>query len=142
MPRDWMSDPNDRHLMVQDENGHWIQVPLDGQETGALRIGDLWKHGFARRPMPDRAEDERRLIEVELGRRDLTSRKKREEEKNLWLERYLDYIQKYLEAMRKRANGEDVPLPTLVIETPEEKKWSHNQNHKLCVRLLIQIRRP
>lgn len=119
--RDVMRNPHDRSLMVQDEDGNWVQVPLNGQETGALVIGDLWKNGFPRKPTHQRASDEVRLIELELSRRDYQDTPKTDTDKS-FIERYAEYIQELAEAMRKRANGENVQLPTLVINIPEETK--------------------
>ncbi len=122
-PHDPTFDPNDRNLMVQDESGEWKQVPLEGQETGALVIGDLWEHGVhLYRPLHERADDEKRLIEVELGQRNPQLKEPKKDTDKSWMEQYADYIQELADAMRRRANGEDVPLPILVINLPEETK--------------------
>lgn len=121
MRRDLMWDPFDRHLMVQDDDGHWIQIPLEGQETGALRVGDLWKNKSPRRPLHERADDEKRLIEVELGRRNFQTETPKTDADKSWMEQYAEYQQKLLEALRKRGNGEDVPLPTFIFDTQGER---------------------
>lgn len=117
--RDVMRNPHDRSLMVQDEDGNWVQIPLNGQETGALVIGDLWKNGFPRKPTHQRASDEVRLIELELGRRNYQDTPKTDADKS-FIERYAEYIQELAEAMRKRANGENVQLPLFIFNSPEE----------------------
>lgn len=124
--RDAMRNPHDRSLMVQDENGNWVQVPLNGQETGALVIGDLWKNGFPRKPTHQRASDEVRLIELELGRRDYQDTPKTDADKT-WFEQYAEYIRDLAEALRKRANGENVPLPMFVFDTAEEPQMSQSR---------------
>lgn len=118
--RDAIHDPFDRNLMVQDESGEWVQVPLEGQETGALVIGDIWKNEFPRKPLHERASDEQRLIEIELGMRDYQVTEPKTDADKSWMEQYVDYIQELAEAMRKRANGENVPLPVFVFDSAEE----------------------
>lgn len=117
-----MHDPHDRNLFVQNENGEWVQIPLAGQQTGALEIGTLWEHGLPGKLMHERAGDELRLIEIELGRRNFQTEKPETDADNSWFEQYANYIRELAEAMRRRANGENVPLPILVINTPEETK--------------------
>lgn len=118
--RDPMHDPHDRNLFVQTENGEWVQIPLAGQQSGALEIATLWKHGFLGKPMYERAADELMLIEIELGRRNFQIEESQSDADNNWFERYTEYIQKLLEALRQRENGENVPLPTFVFDTQEE----------------------
>ena len=120
--RDPMYSPHDRNLFVQDENGEWVQIPLEGQQSGALEIGTLWEHGLPGKPMHERAADELKLIEFELGRRNFQVEESKADADNSWFEQYTKYIHDLAEALRKRANGENVPLPILVIDMPEEKK--------------------
>lgn len=122
MPRDRMGDPFDRSMMVQNENGEWVQVPLDGQETGALKLRELWEHGLPGKPMHERAADELMLIEVELGRRNFQIEETKTDADNSLFKRYAEYIRDLAEALRKRANGENVPLPIWVMDTPKETK--------------------
>ncbi|PIR20976.1 MAG: hypothetical protein COV45_03685 [Deltaproteobacteria bacterium CG11_big_fil_rev_8_21_14_0_20_47_16] len=110
-----------RTLVIQGKDGNWVWVPLEGQEPGALVVKEMWEYGIPRQPTHKRAEDEKRLIEIELGRRqneaDKAENKLSDDDV---VEKYSQYIQDYLEAVRKRANGENVPLPVLVFDTQGE----------------------
>lgn len=131
--RDPMYSPHDRNLFVQDENGEWVQIPLEGQQSGALEIGTLWEHGLPGKPMHERATDELKLIEFELGRRNFQVEESKADADNSWFEQYIKYIHDLAEALRKRANGENVPLPILVIDMPEEKKMGpQNKMQSQC----------
>ncbi len=120
--RDAIHDPYDRNLMVPDDDGKWVQVPLEGQETGALVIGDIWENEFPRKPLHERASDEHRLIEIELGVRSYQVIEPKTDADKSWFEQYADYIQELAEAMRKRANGENVPLPVFVFNAEKESQ--------------------
>lgn len=120
-----IDDPFERSLMIVDDQGDWVQIPLDGQASGDLLLSSLFVSGFERQPLHVRADIEKRLIEVELKRRGLPGEAPKKKPGKSLFERYVEYIQQLLEALRKKENGEPFILPTFLLN--DEHIIPHNE---------------